>query len=160
MDGTLSITTYQQLQLVYIDGIEQPLTNGNNWDQADSAGLTETNRLIAVRAAGDEICGGLLASFSGDYVLTDGNWKCDKYQYSNWNNLGFDDSAWLSAIEFGNNVVGHTTCSNLRGVPGISDNAKWIWVSEQTEREIFCRGYIRKYHIILYIYINIYILNI
>ena len=150
MDGALVITAYQELQLVYIDGVEQPLISGNIWNQTDSAGFTEMNRLIAVRAAGDGICGGILASIGDDYVLTDGNWKCDEYQYQNWDNLGFDDSSWQFAVEFGSNANGHSSCSQLRDVANINANAKWIWVPNQEEREIFCRGYIRTYHNIIY----------
>ena|SRR6218665_411976 len=133
---------------MYIDGIEQPLTNGNTWNQTDRTGLTDTNRLIAVTAAGDSNCGGLLASFGDAYVLTDNYyWKCNEYQYANWNKLGFDDSSWPPAVEFGSNADGHTSCSQLGTIPDISADAKWIWVADQSQVTIYCRGYIRKYHI-------------
>src|SRR6218665_1852464 len=110
INGGLFVTAYQQLQTLYIDGLEQLLTNGNMWSQPDIAGLTETNRLIAVTVAGDSYCGGVLASFGDAYVLTDGNWKCTGYHYVDWNKLGFDDSNWPFAVEFGSNANGHTSC--------------------------------------------------
>lgn len=116
------------------------------WSQPDSAGLTETSRLIAVTVSGDSYCGGLLASFGDAYVLTGGDWKCNSYQYVDWNKLGFDDSSWPFAVEFGSNANGHTSCCHLRAIPDIHPDAKWIWVSDQKEQTIYCRGYLRKYH--------------
>ena len=143
MDGALVITAYQKLLTLYIDGIEQPLINGNMWNQTHSAGLTETNRLIAVMARGDRTCSGLLASIGDGYVLTDGNWKCYEYTDKDWERLGYDESWWPYAVEFGSNADGHTGCSQPQFIPDISADAKWIWVSDQTEYEIYCRGYIR-----------------
>src|SRR5688572_32930161 len=100
---------------MYIDDIQQSLINGNMWNQTDRAGLTKTNRLVAVKAVGDEICGGILASFGDAYVLTNAEWKCSQYQYANWYGLGFDDSQeyWFNAVEFGSNEWGHTHCSHI-----------------------------------------------
>src|SRR6218665_2990151 len=90
MDGALAITVYQQLQVLYIDNIEQSLINGNISNQPDRVELTETNRLIAVKAAGDKTCGGLLASIGDAYVLTDGTWRCYEYTDMDWERLGYD----------------------------------------------------------------------
>src|SRR6218665_1597270 len=153
MDRALTITVYQQLQLLYIDNIEQPLINGNTSNQPDRVELTETNRLIAVKAAGDKTCGGLLASIGDAYVLTNGTWRCYEYTDMDWERLGYDDSDWPYAFEFGRNADGHTGCSQPQVIPDINADAKWIWVPDQTEHEIFCRGYIRKFHIIHKCYI-------
>ena len=141
----LSVTVDDQLRL-YIDGFEiTGLPNVNIWNQPDVVDLPCTTRLIAIRGGNLGGAAGILASTDDDYVLTNSSWKCSNISHPGWEEIDFDDSAWLSAIEYGRNGEG------VWGViPGISSNAEWIWLRQFTsaqepmDNDVYCRKNLGK----------------
>ena len=50
----------------------------------------------------------------------------------------FDDSDWPAAVEYGRN--GDSPVPWKRVIPGIDEEARWIWTSEQKDDDIiYCR---------------------
>src|SRR6218665_2639021 len=143
---TLVITAYERLMELFIDGQQQWLTNAGIWNLPDYIQLQPTNRLIAVEAAnlGDPLCGGVLASVYDGSLLTDNEWKCSPFAQQNWEILGFDDSSWPNAVEYGSNG-NHSNCDQQLLVGNISSSSKWIWTAGlEVDFVAYCRGYLRK----------------
>ena len=74
----------------------------------------------------------LLADFVG--LVTDGTWKCSSAPQTGWATVGFDDSSWPTA-----SVVGPNGMSPWGFVTKISSVAKWIWNSDGTSTNSYCR---------------------
>ena len=144
---TLVITAYEQLLGLYIDGQQQSLTNGDIWNLSDYIHLQPNNRLIAVEASnlGDPLCRGILASVYDGSLLTNSKWKCTLNIEANWTALGFNDSSWPNAVEYGRNG-NHRYCNQDQTIGNISSNSKWIWTSNAGYVVVFCRGYLRECH--------------
>jgi len=124
VDRQLFITADNQVEL-YIDGVTSEintLPTTNDWTQTKVAKLPRGSRVVAVKVVDQGIAAGLLASATGDYLLTDENWVCSDTLVDGWNKPNFDDSKWVKATNQGKNGVAPW---NTR--PQISQNAAWIW---------------------------------
>lgn len=147
---TLVITAYEQLSELYIDGVQQSIANGNNWNRSDYIGVPPRSRLIALKvnnSAGDPVCGGVLASIYEAYPLTNNNWKCSTSDDdANWTHLGYNDSSWSYATVYGSNSGGHSGCSQMQLIADIDPSAQWIWTNNpSSDLVVYCRGYLREY---------------
>ena len=142
------ITAFQSLGEVFIDGQAVVLTNANNWSLTDRIVLPPMGRLIALKAifASGSPCAGVLASVNDTYFVTNNQWKCSPDGYPGWTDLGYDDSSWLSAVEYGSNS-NHISCTEQIQFTDISSSAQWIWTNDLTAFVVYCRGYLRKYDI-------------
>ena len=150
----LTITVKSTLYDLYVDGVRQNnLTHANNWTFPDVVPITPTNRLIGVMAIDStETCAGILGSVTDDFLVTDGiNWRCSVIPDVHWFELGWDDTAWPLAYPLKYNETHNLSalCNDLNDVPGISENAYWIWAENILEAPnyssvVFCRGYLRK----------------
>ena len=140
------ITAHQSLGEVYIDGQTVALTNASNWRLTDHIALPPMSRLIAFKGllTIDSPCAGVLASVNDTYLVTSNLWKCSPYNDLNWEQLGFDDLSWPSAVEYGSNGD-HVTCTEQMYFTDISSTAQWIWSDFPNDFFAFCRGYLRKY---------------
>ena len=107
-------------------------------------------RLIALKAnnSADPLCAGVLASTFEAYALTNSNsWRCTSSNDDvDWTFLGYDDSSWPYAVQYGSNGEGHTNCTQgLQLITDIDPNAQWIWTSNpSTDDVVYCRGYLRE----------------
>lgn len=135
----LAATVDNSLRL-YIDGVEiTGLPNGGNYGFADVVDLPCYTRLIAIHGNNVGSVGGILASTDDDYVLTNSSWRCSNVNHPGWEQIDFDDSAWVTPTEYGRNGEG------VWGViSGISSNAVWIWFTQPTDPgpiddNLYCR---------------------
>lgn len=120
------------------------IPNGDIWNVPDHITLDPNTRLIAVRAInlGTQYCGGILASVDDNYLITNNRFKCTPTNPLNWEQLGYDDSSWQDAYEYGDNENGHWYCSNQQDVADINPSAAWIWTSDvYGDLIVCCRGY-------------------
>ena len=137
---------------LYVDGVPHSLLHGNNVSAVDEILLPPYGRLIAVTAIDTtSTCAGILASVTGDYLVTDASWKCHTDSSPQWYTLGFNDLNWMNAYVIGpnNNVTWPPECSILNEVSSISQNASWIWTPSIVNTPyyddiIYCRAYLRK----------------
>ena len=93
--------------------------------------------MLAVKMGNSEFHPILMASFSdGSVTSTDSGWKCSvESPQADWNQVGFDDSNWPAAFEFGFHIP-----------KGINPNARWIGANEKEVspfRKIFCRNHFK-----------------
>src|SRR6218665_458266 len=149
----LTITVKSTLYDLYIDGTKRNSTYGTNWTHPDTIPLGPLNRLIGAMAIDStETCAGLIASATGDYLVTDDvNWRCGYIPDPQWYQFEWDDSVWDPAYIVGpnHNVTWPVECEILTGIPTISPNAYWIWTSTIVDtpayhQTVYCRGYLRK----------------
>lgn len=152
----MTITAKSTIYDLFIDGVKQNLRFANNWTVADNVSLSPTNRLIAIMAVdSSEQCAGIIASVTGDFLVTDSSWRCSPNGEINWQDLGWPDDGWDPAFVMGSNfnVTSPTRCGDvLTGIPEISEDANWLWNSTilndngEYHQTIYCRAYIRQYH--------------
>ena len=131
VDRQLFITADNELQ-VYIDGVDSEintLSTTTDWQQTKVAKLPRRSRVIAVKVTDRGVAAGLLASVTGDYLLTDENWVVSDTLVDGWNKPEFDDSKWTKATTEGNHGV-----QPWGTRPQISSNAKWIWNKDTTKQ--------------------------
>jgi len=131
VDRQLFITADNTLQL-YIDGVDSEintLSTSADWTQTKVAKLPRRSRVIAVKVTDTGVAAGLLASATGDYLLTDENWLVSDTLVDGWNKPNFDDSKWTKATPQGNHGV-----QPWGTRPQISSNAKWIWNKDTTKQ--------------------------
>src|SRR6218665_4193658 len=99
---SLVITAKTMLFELYVDGVPHSLLHGNNVSAVDEILLPPYGRLIAVTAIDTtSTCAGILASVTGDYVVTDASWKCHTDNSLQWYTLGFNDMNWTNAYVIG-----------------------------------------------------------
>ena len=65
---------------------------------------------------------GLLASVTGDRLLTDGTWKVSTVEAADWTKPEFNDNDWEQATVVGQHGMDPWKTRNL-----ISTKAQWIW---------------------------------
>lgn len=149
----LRVTASETLYAVYVDAKPIPLVNGTVVISADSVTVGSLSRVIAMMAIHlTGSCPGILLSITddkGDYVVSDSGWKCTNNAKTGWYELGYDDSAWQTAVEVKLNRVMNDTsvCLELPLVNGISSNAFWIWTSDQPLQDVvvYCRNILRNH---------------
>ena len=140
LERNLSITVDDILKLYY-DGVEiTDLPNSELTHEVDVVELPCTTRLIAVhgRQGPAKQFAGIIASTDDEFVLTNTSWKCLNVSQPGWEEIDFDDSDWLLAIEYDNKKQSE-----------ISSNASWIWLRqwnsltnstyEEMDLEVYCR---------------------
>lgn len=127
---------------LYIDGVEiTDLPNSIHHDTPDVIDLPCTTRLIGIHGRNDFSVSGIVASTDDNYVLTNSSWKCSNVNYPGWAEIDFDDSAWVSAMEYGNNGG-----NDWVYIPTISSDAEWIWLrqDEPMDIDVYCRKKLGK----------------
>jgi len=146
-DGNkLTVTVSNSLPNIYVDSVRVNTTNHDNWLIEDVIDIDDHARLIAVQGLNFlEGCSGMMVSVSGSvhgYTMVSNQlWKCSLSAPIDWQNIGFDDSAWEPAFEVGvNGVV--PGCSWIP-LPAFPPNAYWIWSPRFTGLDpvMQCRGY-------------------
>lgn len=151
-DRILAITAKSYITELFIDNVKvRNLINEDRWYLSDDVNLSPDNRLISILANdASNTCGGILASVTGDYLVSDASWKCSTENPPGWYSLGFDDSSWSDAYVIGRNgeVTTPNHCNILTEIPSISSNASWIWTASianapKYDTTIFCRRYLR-----------------
>eukprot|EP01006_Ploeotia_vitrea_P036981 TRINITY_DN66079_c7_g6_i1.p1 TRINITY_DN66079_c7_g6~~TRINITY_DN66079_c7_g6_i1.p1 ORF type:complete len:1628 (+),score=368.58 TRINITY_DN66079_c7_g6_i1:23-4906(+) len=82
--------------------------------------------------------GGILASFTGPLtVLTSTAWKCNYKLIPGWNNIGFDDSCWPRAHNYGTNRYNPRPWGRR---PNAAAGASWIWTNDHNKHNtVYCR---------------------
>lgn len=147
---TFTVTAERLIAGLYVDGIYQTLnlTSSNNWWLTDKILIDRSATLIAIRAnpaVTTAACSGILGSV-GDYFVTDATWKCSTEGAGGWYTLGFNDSAWPNAVDYGLNSEPFL-CPHRYELPEISSGAHWIYTADQT-LPANCRGYLRKFQFV------------
>jgi hypothetical protein len=143
----LTITVDNTLQDLYIDGARIPdsaLPNRLDWRYTDVVSIPTTTQVVAVYGGDYGVVAGILASVTGDLLLTNGSWKCanaDQMPSSStpqfsWFQPDYDDSQWPAA------AVILTNPNNIHGnLAAISHNANWIWtIAGVQNSRVLCRG--------------------
>ena len=129
---TALITCYNKLEL-WVDDIWCGPDNGQ-WNTPWSFQISSNATLIAVKCVQFGNKGGILGSLSSGLV-TDEAWKCTGRFHSNWMELSYDDSSWLHA-----KTHGYNSAHAWGKVPGIADNANWIWTADNKNDDVvYCR---------------------
>ena len=134
----LCITVDNVIASLYFNGVAQTIpANGNDWTQTKCFPLPTFPVQIAVQCTDSGVQAGLLASVTGDILLTDGSWKCTKTLYPNWMSTNYSASAWPGAY-----VIGLNGLSPWDVRPGISANASWIYTTNylnNADTPVYCR---------------------
>ncbi len=127
--GTLIIST-DNADEVYLNG--KLLGSSNDWFQASTygVGLQAGINVIAVNGMDAGGVAALIAelTWSGNVVVSDGSWKVSTVEEPGWQDMGFDDSLWSLATEYGAYGVG-PWLKRVSGFPDTS-SANWIWSSD------------------------------
>ena len=98
----------------------------HGWSSSTSFILPLGTSNLAVRVENTGGYGGFLASLSNGKV-TDSSWRCSSLTADGWSSKDFDASIWSPAVVRGGN-----------GLQGISSEAKWIGVQNQTAASFYC----------------------
>ncbi len=145
--------------------INDPSVTG--WDVTNTFSFTEPcdrPTVYAIHAEdyevseqGNDGVGGIVGSIQhcNEVIITNQAWKCVANDVANgyavpanWNQVGYDDSNWEKAKNYGransdDNPWGeYTTTHGVPHVPhdAVSPNANWIWTSEATDHDdVYCR---------------------
>jgi hypothetical protein len=110
---------------LFIDGVPNPVNDdptAKDWTVTKRVKLPAASRVIAVKATDRGLWAGLLASVTGDTLLSDASWKVSTVAPVGWTSPDFDDSQWEQATELGRHGMDPWKPRNQ-----ISTNAKWIW---------------------------------
>lgn len=142
-DDLILIITAKEAFNLYIDGVFISLPNTRNVTAPDSYTLSSSNRIIAFQGINIAIgCPGVIASVTGEYLLTNSTWKCsDDSGGQDWALIGFDDSSWPPGVEIKQNDPNSTVCPELPYMETINTNAYWLWVEDTVIEVVYCRGY-------------------
>ena len=114
----------------------------NNWRVATKIIIPSGTKVVAIYA--EDIHGGIagiLGSFSNGQV-TNATWKCHSPPVpSEWASAEFNDSSWPAAVEHG----GQNSNQWKTKIQNISDDAKWIWTSNNNQpgSKVYCRVRLR-----------------
>ena len=145
--------------------INDPSVTG--WDITNSFSFTEPcdrTTVYAIHAEdyerseeGNDGVGGIVGSIThcNEVITTMQSWKCVANDVANgfpvpqnWNAVGYDDSFWERAKNYGgansnnNPWNAYTQANGLPHVPrdAVSNRAQWIWTSEATDHDdVYCR---------------------
>ncbi|MFT6899526.1 MAG: subtilisin family serine protease, partial [Paraglaciecola sp.] len=127
MDINVSVDNAEQ---VYFNG--QLLGVSDNWQQASqyNVELRAGLNVFAVKAQDVGGISGLIAVLKGQNwaIVSDGSWKVSTQNQEGWQQVEFDDQAWVAATQWGS--YGVLPWKNR--VAGIANDtqAKWIWSSD------------------------------
>ena len=110
----------------------------------------ETPKIIAFNGIGGEFSGflnGFIMDFNNGKGYTKyKEWKCkdfsktiDKMPPPNWFTFDYDDSEWSMAASFGENYQNNSFQLFERERDEISLQAEWLWTSDNSNKNIYCR---------------------
>ena len=141
----LCITVDNCIKSIYFNGVSQTIpAGGNDWTRTKCLPLPPAPVQIAVEGADAGVVAGMLASVTGDILLTNSSWKCTKIWYTNWMSTTYNDAAWPGAY-----VIGLNGVSPWGVRPGISTNASWIYTrnwgkTTAADSPVYCRRMMRE----------------
>ena len=115
------------------------MPNRWNWLTVDLVPIPITTHVVAVLAIDHGVVAGILASVTGDLLLSNASWKCVKTSavtQPDWFAPNYNDSWWPAAVIISSNPdPGHGL------VAAISRNASWIWTAAGcSDSRVLCRG--------------------
>ena len=110
----------------------------------------ETPKIIAFNGIGGEFSGflnGFIMDFNNGKGYTKyKEWKCkdfsktiDKMPPPNWFTFDYDDREWSMAASFGENYQNNSFQLFERERDEISLQAEWLWTSDNSNKNIYCR---------------------
>ena len=105
---------------------------GDEWEDAHTVRLDNVC-VLAIKANNTE-GGAAMAASTSSGVVTDATWKCSSDEHTDWDEPGFDDSAWSQAL-----VIAANDGSDYSFVDGINPEAKWIWAQDTSADIVYCR---------------------
>ncbi len=121
---------------VYLNGVL--LGTGNNWTQSKSysAALQSGTNVLAVKGIDTGGVAAMIAELTlpTGKVVSDATWKVTATAPAGWEALGFNDSAWPAATQYGQYGVGPWS-KNVAGFPA-SSTAKWIWTADNNNDDL------------------------
>jgi len=123
-DKELFITVDNEMEL-FIDGERHKISDdpsAKDWMQTKKVTLPAKARVIAVKATDRGLQAGLLASVTGDSLLSDKTWKVSTTEVDGWTSPDFDDSQWQPVTEIGPHGMNPWKTRSM-----ISPKATWIW---------------------------------
>jgi hypothetical protein len=150
-DHELSITVDNQMEL-YIDGEPNPINqdpSAKDWRVVKTVKLPRGSRVIAVKATDVGLWAGLLASVTGEKLLSDRSWKVSTVESADWMKPEFDDSQWETATELGPNGM-----NPWKAKEKISNNAKWIWTTTSYYKDMNAHVVYFRVRLGSYIYLS------
>jgi len=126
--------------IFYYNGVTV-LTSTKGWPSTHTKVFNvDVNKPVVLAIKGIDVGGpgGILASFSGavNTVTQPRDWKCTwKNPGDGWNDIGFDDSCWRAASQYGRNGAGPWGKRTQN-----SASAYWIWsFNHNAHNTAWCR---------------------
>jgi hypothetical protein len=134
----LSITAQDEVE-VYFDDQPQDVNRdpiAKKWESVKVVRIPNGARVLAVKATNYGKNPGLLASVTGDRLLTDSTWKLTTSKPTNdWTSVAFNDAHWKYATV----KAIHGGAPWNRKIDKISNNAYWIWADTDEYMEVYFR---------------------
>ncbi len=129
---------------MYVNGVL--LGTGNHWNQSGSysASLQSGTNVIAIKGIDTGGAAAVLAELtvtdsSGVQRMgTSSQWKVSTTAPADWTDVGFDDSLWTDATQYGSYGVG-PWYQRVSGMPSDTPG-QWIWSSDNAaDNTVFLR---------------------
>jgi hypothetical protein len=140
-DLYLYITAQDQVE-IYFDNQPQDINKDDiakKWQSVKVVKIPRGTRVLSVKATNLGKNPGLLASITGDRLLSDSNWKVLGSTPSNdWTSVSYNDNQWKNArvkAPYGGAPW------NVK-IEKISNNAKWIWSASDADSVVYFRAYL------------------
>lgn len=126
---TISVTTDNITQALYVNGVSQSLSNESDWLKPSilSANLVSGKNVICIEAYNSGSYGAtILAVYDGSnyIIISDNTWKVSTSLQIGWQQPSFDDSSWANAYQYGDHDVSPWFGRSV-GFPTVS-GAQWI----------------------------------
>ncbi len=135
VSAAVSLTADNVYEL-YVNGLL--VGTNTDWRNAEnySVDLKQGQNVIAVKAADWGASGGLLADIicKGLHHDTDTEWKISTQKQAAWENLDFNDAAWMPATVVA--AYGDAPWNIVPGIP-VGTTAKWIWSADTSDTVYF-----------------------
>ena len=118
---------------LYVDGVNVGETTPSQWSQTETFEFSSACTSPTLYAVDGSDAAGVSAFIAdinhcGAEIQTLPNrWKCSSDCPSGWETMGFDDSAWATAVDAGINGV------DPWGAVDVSPDAHWIWTDATTQ---------------------------
>jgi hypothetical protein len=139
-DLYLYITAQDQVE-IYFDNQPQDINEDDiakKWQSVKVVKIPRGTRVLSVKATNLGKNPGLLASITGDRLLSDSNWKVLGSTPSNdWTSVSYNDNQWKNARV---KAVHGGAPWNVK-IEKISNNAKWIWSESDAHSVVYFRVY-------------------
>ncbi len=133
--GNLYVTCDNGYEL-YVNG--ELIGTGSNWQQADiySVDIIGGENVIAVKGTDSGGAAAIIAELerASGRVGTGTQWKASTSAPAGWETIGFDDSGWASATDYGAYGVAPWNTS-VSGFP-TDTPAHWIWTSDNSGDDV------------------------